>query len=115
MAVVVRAGLVLVGLLIMLGGVALITVPEIGAAGLFYVLGGGVLIVAVALERQRYRSTAAELSNAAAGPGGGEAAGAPLEPRFQPTSEVFLDPTTGHRMRVLADPVTGERRYVAEA
>lgn len=115
MAAVVRAGLVLLGLVIMLAGLAAITVPEIGAAGLFYVFGGGVLIVAVALERQRYRSTAAELSNAVPGPGGGESAGAPIEARFQPTSEVFVDPTTGHRMRVLVDRATGERRYVAEA
>ena len=48
------------------------------------------------------------------GPGGGETPGGPLEPRFRPTAEVFVDPTTGHRMRVLVDPRTGERRYVAE-
>jgi hypothetical protein len=114
-AAIVRAALVLLGLVVMLAGMAAITVPEIGAAGLFYVFGGGVLVVAVVLERQRYRSTAAELSNAVPGPGGGEASGATLEPRFQPTAEVFVDPTTGHRMRVLADPATGERRYVAEA
>jgi hypothetical protein len=30
------------------------------------------------------------------------------------TSEVFIDPTSGHRMRVLVDPSSGERRYVAE-
>lgn len=115
MAMVVRVGIVLIGILVMLAGIATITVPEIGAAGLFYVFGGGVLVLAVALERQRYRSSTAERSNAPPGPGGGEASGAPLEPRFQPTSEVFVDPTTGHRMRVLADPATGERRYVAEA
>jgi hypothetical protein len=27
---------------------------------------------------------------------------------------VFIDPTSGHRMRVLVDPTSGERRYVAE-
>ena len=37
-----------------------------------------------------------------------------LEPRFQPTAEVFVDPTTHVRMRVFVDPVTGERRYVPE-
>lgn len=115
MGAIVRAGIVLLGVVVMLAGLAAITVPEIGAAGLMYVFGGGVVVLAVALERQRYRSTAAEVSNATPGPGGGEASGAPLEPRFQPTSEVFVDPTTGHRMRVLADPATGERRYVAEA
>ena len=42
-----------------------------------------------------------------------EPAGA-IEPRFRPTDETFVDPTTGHQMRVHADPRTGERRYVAE-
>lgn len=112
---VVRAGLIVLGLVIMLVGIAAITVPGIGAAGLWYVFMGGVLVAAIALERQRYRSTAAELSKAAPGPGGGETPGSPLEARFHPTAEVFVDPTSGHRMRVLVDPATGERRYVAEA
>ena len=112
---IVRAGLVGIGLLVMLGGIWGITQPAIGPAGLTYVLMGGALVVAVALERQRYRSTAAELTNAPAGPGGGETPGTAVETRFQPTAEVFVDPTSGHRMRVLVDPATGERRYVAEA
>lgn len=29
----------------------------------------------------------------------------------QPTSEVFIDPTTGQRMRVWYDANTGEREY----
>jgi hypothetical protein len=70
--------------------------------------------VIVALERSRYRSDAAERSNATPGPGGGEPAGGVLEPRFRPTAETFIDPTTGLRMRVVVDPGTGERRYVAE-
>jgi hypothetical protein len=37
-----------------------------------------------------------------------------VEPRFRPTPEVFVDPTTATRMRVLVDPRTGERRYVAD-
>ena len=112
---VVRGCLVALGLLIMLAGIWAIAQPAFGAGGLVYVVMGGALVVAVALERQRYRSGAAELSNAPAGPGGGETPGAAVEPRFQPTSEVFVDPTSGHRMRVLVDPSTGERRYVAEA
>ena len=115
MAVLVRGAIVVIGLAVMLGGIAALTVPDIGPIGLWWVLIGGVLVAAVALERQRYRSTAAELTNAVPGPGGGETAGMPVEPRFQPTAEVFVDPTTGHRMRVLVDPSTGERRYVAEA
>jgi hypothetical protein len=114
-ALVVRTIFVLLGLLIMVVGVVAISVPGIGAGGLFYVLMGGVLVAAVALERQRYRSEDAERTNATAGPGGGETPEAAVDPRFRPTAEVFLDPTSGRRMRVLADPSTGERRYVAEA
>ncbi len=29
----------------------------------------------------------------------------------QPTSEVFIDPSSGQRMRVWYNPVTGEREY----
>jgi hypothetical protein len=114
-SVVVRAALVVLGLLIMLGGLFAISIPGIGGGGLLYVVMGGVLVAAVALERQRYRSSAAELTNAVPGPGGGESADAPVDARFRPTAEVFVDPTSGRRMRVLADPATGERRYVAEA
>jgi len=115
MGLAVRVLIVIVGLAIMVGGLVAISVPAIGAAGLWWIVVGGVLVVAVALERQRYRSTAAEIGNAPPGPGGGETPGTPLEPRFQPTAEVFVDPTSGHQMRVLVDPATGERRYVAEA
>ncbi len=112
---VVRAVIVLGGLLLMLGGLVSLTIPDIGAGGLIWVIAGGVPVVAVALERGRYRSTTAERSGGAAGPGGGETADAAAEGRFRPTAEVFVDPTTGRRMRVLVDPETGERRYVAEA
>ena len=37
-----------------------------------------------------------------------------VDPRFRPTGEVFIDPTSGQRMRVVVDPSSGERRYVAE-
>jgi len=32
----------------------------------------------------------------------------------QPTSEVFVDPDTGRRMRVWYDPATGQRDYRPE-
>jgi hypothetical protein len=32
----------------------------------------------------------------------------------QPTTEVFIDPATGKRMRVWYDPATGDREYRAE-
>ena len=32
----------------------------------------------------------------------------------EPTSEVFIDPANGQRMRVWYDPATGERQYRPE-
>ena len=113
---IVRGGLVLIGILLMIGGLGAIASNAfgLGVIGLQAFAFGAFLVVVVAIERSRYRSGAAERSNDAPGPGGGEPAGS-LEPRFRRTSEVFIDPTSGHRMRVLVDPSTGERRYVAEA
>jgi hypothetical protein len=114
LAAFVRGGLVVVGLgLMLLGLVSVIAVDPVG--GLWLVGTGGFLVVVAVIERHRYRSASAERSGAAPGPGGGETASPVLEPRFQPTAEVFVDPTSGRRMRVLVDPGTGERRYVAEA
>ena len=115
MSAVVRAALVVVGLLLMLGGLSLIVALGAGGAliGLQLVAMGAFLVVVIAIERHRYRSASAEQTNAPAGPGGGEPAGS-VDPRFRPTAEVFIDPTTNHRMRVVVDPSTGERRYVAE-
>ena len=111
----VRGALIVVGLLIMAAGLAAVVgLQGVGVAGLLWVGSGAVLVVAVLFERQRYRSETAERSNGAPGPGGGEPAAPPLDPRFRPTTEVFVDPTTGTRMRVVVDPKTGERRYVAE-
>ena len=116
MGVVVRSLIVGCGVLLMvLGLFAITSLAEARLTGLWWVAIGGFLVIVVAAERQRYRSAAAEQRNAPAGPGGGESRGEILEPRFRPTGEVFIDPTTGHRMRVLADPDSGERRYVAEA
>ncbi len=118
MGTVIRGGLVVIGALLMLAGLALLAaripgVDGLQLAGLQLFGFGAFLVVIVAVERSRYRSDAAEKSNASPGPGGGEPGG-PIEPRFRMTSEVFIDPTTGHRMRVLVDPASGERRYIAE-
>lgn len=105
---------VIVGLL----GVGLMLAGLVGVGsgawvdGLWAIVAGAVVLVAVVLERSRYRSEAAERSDAAPGPGGGEPS-APGLP-FRPTDEVFVDPTSGHRLRVYLDPATGERRYHAE-
>jgi hypothetical protein len=104
------------GLLALIGGAAVVALAGpagfIGGAILF--LTGAVLLAAAALERMRYRSEATEPGPAAFGPGGGEPEQAAIEPRFEPTAEVFVDPTTRQRMRVLVDRRTGERRYVAD-
>jgi hypothetical protein len=116
MSTFVRAALVVLGLLLMLAGLALIVaIPGVGLAGLQLVGFGAFLVVIVTIERHRYRSVTAERTHAAPGPGGGEPAGVGLEPRFRSTSEVFIDPTTGVRMRVAVDPSSGERRYVPES
>jgi hypothetical protein len=117
----VRGLLLVVGLLLSISGLVAITAgasntisgPDAALAGLWAVAIGGFLMIVAVLERTRYRSQAAEQANDPIGPGGGETTG-PVDPRFQPTDEVFLDPTTGLKMRVLVDGRTGERRYVAE-
>ena len=116
MSAVIRGALVVVGILMMFGGLVLIVSgAALAIPGLELFALGAFLVVVIAVERSRYRSDSAERSNATPGPGGGEPAGGPLEPRFRPTGEVFIDPTSGHRMRVVVDPSSGERRYVAEA
>jgi hypothetical protein len=107
-------GLLLIGL-----GIWLVTYDS--SAGLGLVVTGiltavvGVVIIgALFLERIRYSSAAAERPPVP-GPPGGDASGEALEPRFRPTDEVFVDPTSGRTMRVYLDPGTGERRYRAEA
>ena len=114
MSMLVRSALVVIGLLLMLAGLGVIVaLSGAGVVGLQLVAMGAFLVIVVLIERQRYRSESAERSNATPGPGGGEPAGA-LESRFRLTAEVFIDPTSGHRMRVVVDPASGERRYVAE-
>lgn len=103
------------GALMMLGGIAIAATPLSGGdlfGALFMFIPGAVLVTAVVLERTRYRSLHAELSGEGHGPGGGETR--PLDGRFRPTEERFVDPTTGVPMRVWVDPTTGDRRYVAE-
>ena len=107
----VRVVVGMAGALLMVGGL----VAAIGWSwpdGLWAAVTGAVVLVAVILERTRYRSEAAERSPGNHGPGGGERA-MPVAP-FRPTDETFIDPTSGARLRVYLDPATGERRYYAE-
>jgi hypothetical protein len=102
------------GAILALGGlVAVGTGGSAGVGGLWVTIIGVGIVLAVVLERQRYRSEEADKAFEPIGPGGGEPPGT-IEPRFRPTDELFVDPTSGHRMRVHVDPRTGERRYVAE-
>jgi hypothetical protein len=102
------------GTILAIGGLVAVTAGN-GArvGGLWITIIGVAIVLAVVLERQRYRSEEADRSFEPVGPGGGEPPGT-IEPRFRPTDELFVDPTTGHQMRVHVDPRTGERRYVAE-
>jgi hypothetical protein len=102
-------------------GVVLIVVGLVVAAAapggnvfsfLFLIVPGVILVIAALVERLRYRSLSSDGLGENHGPGGGELE--PPEPRFRPTEEQFVDPTTGVRMRVFVDPRTGERRYLAE-
>ena len=103
------------GGLLILGGFAAIAVGGwVGLMGLWSVVGGLVIVAAVLLERRRYRSVAAEVGPQPPGPGGGEPLDQPLEPRFSPTTERFVDPTTNVTMRVWVDSASGERRYRAD-
>ena len=114
MHVAVRGLVAAVATLIFLGGIVGLTAGgQASVAGFWALVIGGAGILAVTLERGRYRSEQAERASSPAGPGGGET-DAPLEGRFQRTAELFVDPTSGHRMRVWIDPSTGERRYRSE-
>jgi hypothetical protein len=97
-------------LLLLSGFVAFAGAQQLG--GLWAMVIGALGIVALVLERSRYRSEAAERGRAETGPGGGEQA-APGPP-FRLTDERFVDPTSGRQMRVYVDPASGERRYHAE-
>ena len=109
-----RVVVAVVAVLMLLGGLALLGSGAFaGVQGLWLVIGAAVVLVALAIERNRYRSEEAERSFESTGPGGGEPAG-DLEPRFRRSDETFVDPTTGTTMRVFVDGRTGERRYVAE-
>jgi hypothetical protein len=101
------------GVLFLLGGIAVVATTGPGGdlfSALFLFVPGVVMIAAVVLERTRYRSLHAERTGDGHGPGGGETH--PPEPRFRPTEERFLDPTTEVPLQVWVDPATGERRYV---
>ena len=106
-----RVIVAIVSLLLLLGGLATIVVGGLpGLSGLWLLLLGAAGLVAVAFERTRYHSEAAERSGNPGRPIGDAA-----DPRFRPTEERFVDPTTSQQLRVWVDPATGERRYRPDA
>jgi hypothetical protein len=107
----VRIVAAVIAVVMLLGG--LIAAPFAGFAGVWSTIIGAGILIALAIERNRYRSEAADRAFDPYGPGGGEPAGS-LEPRFEATDERFVDPTSRRQMRVYLDRRSGERRYVAE-
>ena len=99
----ISALLLLAGMFAVAGGGAT------AASGFWLLLMGAAGLLAVTFERMRYRSEAAERSGEPAGSAGMDSG--PLDPRFQPTEERFIDPTTRQRLRVWIDARNGERRY----
>ncbi len=111
-----RVVVLLLGLTMLVAGLALIAMPggPGTVAGFWLAVTGAVVMVAALIERIRYRSEATDRSGLPAGPAGGEPPGTRLDPRFRRSDEIFIDPTSGHRMRVWLDAESGERRYVPE-
>jgi hypothetical protein len=91
----VRVAVGALGLLAIFGGLAAVAYGE-ALAGLWALVVGGVLLAAALFEKGRYRARGDQPER----PGG-----------LQPTNEVFVDPTSGQRIRVWFDPNTGHRRY----
>ena len=108
-----RVAVAVIATLTLFGGPVPRRTSPAGISGLWLVVFSAAVLVALAIERNRYRSEEAERSFESTGPGGGEPSGS-IEPRFRRTDETFVDPTTGTTMRVFLDGRTGERRYVAE-
>ena len=105
-----RVLVAVISLLCLIGGLAVIAAGGRAApGGLWLIVIGAAGLIAVAFERTRYLSEAAERGGDAPGSAGLDD-GAP-DPRFRATDERFVDPTTRQRMRVWVDPASGERRY----
>ena len=88
---VVGGALLLIGAIALLvGGVLAVFLPQL-------ILGGAFLIVALAIERWRYKPVRS------AGP----------DPHWADTGERFVDPETGLMTAVYFDSAKGERHYLA--
>jgi len=92
-----RRGLITVGILVIILGIAAI-LSGIVARSLVFVFWGAVLIVSLVIERVRYK----RLESKRPGPG------------WERTTERFVDEETGAMVTVYIKPETGERAYVRD-
>ena len=110
MYAILRVLVIAFSVLCLIGGLAVIVAGGRAVpSGLWLIALGAVGLVAVAFERTRYHSEAAE--RAGHSPGSAGIDDGPLDPRFRATEERFVDPTTRQQLRVWVDPDNGERRY----
>lgn len=90
-----RNFVIIVGCVLLIGAV-MAARRHLAMLSLELIVGGLVLVGALAFERWRYKPAVKER----------------LGPNWHRTGERFVDPTTGEPLEVYFDPVTGERRYV---
>jgi uncharacterized membrane protein HdeD (DUF308 family) len=93
-----RKGLIVIGVLAVIAGVMAL-LSGLVSSSLVLVCWGGLLIIAIAVERIRYK----RLESQSPGPG------------WQRTTERFVDEETGAVVTVYVEPETGERAYVKES
>ena len=90
-----RRGIIAYGLLYLIGAAVLLFIVHATLWLVLYLaVNGFILICAMLLERQRYRTRVDRT------PG-----------HWQPTGERFIDPTSERLMEVFDNPATGERDY----
>lgn len=82
--------LLIAAVALLVGGTLALFLPQL-------VIGGAFLILALAIERWRYKPVSA----------------ARPDPRWTDTGERFVDPETGVLTAVYFDPAKGERHYLA--
>jgi hypothetical protein len=74
----------------------------------YALVNAGIIAFALVRERPRYRSEAEDAGVRPLQPG------EPLPQGYEPTDELFVDPTSGVRVRVWVNAATGGRRYRAD-
>jgi hypothetical protein len=92
-----RRGLITIGVLVVIVGVAAF-VSGIVSSGFVFLFWGAAFIAAIVFERVRYK----RLVGKSPGPG------------WQRTTERFVDEESGAMVTVYVEPETGERAYVKE-